>query len=121
MDVRCEKCQTEYELDESKLKPGGVTVKCTTCGYMFKVRGRPAKPPDEVVPKVPPAPSPEEPARAVDRAAAASKPHARASSVLMDTDDGERTWLIRLEDGEIKTCRELSTLQKWIVSGRVSR
>jgi predicted Zn finger-like uncharacterized protein len=29
MDVRCEKCQTEYELDESRLKPGGVTVKCT--------------------------------------------------------------------------------------------
>ena len=41
MDVRCEKCQTEYELDESKLKPGGVTVKCTTCGHMFKVRRQP--------------------------------------------------------------------------------
>lgn len=38
MDVRCEKCQTEYELDEGKLKPGGVTVKCTTCGHMFRVR-----------------------------------------------------------------------------------
>ena len=40
MDVRCEKCQTEYELDESRLKPGGVTVKCTTCGHMFKIRKR---------------------------------------------------------------------------------
>ena len=38
MDVRCEKCQTEYELDESRLKPGGVTVKCTNCGHQFKVR-----------------------------------------------------------------------------------
>ena len=38
MDVRCEKCQTEYELDESRLKPGGVTVKCTNCGHMFKIR-----------------------------------------------------------------------------------
>src|SRR6476661_7493667 len=41
MDVRCEKCQTEYELDESRLKPGGVTVKCTNCGHMFKIRKRP--------------------------------------------------------------------------------
>jgi predicted Zn finger-like uncharacterized protein len=40
MDVRCEKCQTEYELDESQLKPGGVTVKCTQCGHMFKIRAR---------------------------------------------------------------------------------
>ena len=40
MNVRCEKCQTEYELDESRLKPGGVTVKCTTCGHMFKIRKR---------------------------------------------------------------------------------
>ena len=40
MDVRCEKCQTECELDESRLKPGGVTVKCTNCGHMFKIRKR---------------------------------------------------------------------------------
>jgi predicted Zn finger-like uncharacterized protein len=112
MDVRCEKCQTEYELDESKLKPGGVTVKCTTCGHMFKVRpeARPA----------PRAPTPEEVGAATVRTDRIT-PKERASSVLMDAEDGERTWLIRLEDGEIKTCRELSTLQKWIVSGRVSR
>ncbi len=40
MDVRCEKCQTEYELDEARLKPSGVTVKCTQCGHMFKIRKR---------------------------------------------------------------------------------
>jgi predicted Zn finger-like uncharacterized protein len=97
MDVRCEKCQTEYELDEGKLKPGGVTVKCTTCGHMFKVRRRPSGHASSL-------PLP---------------PEARAP--LSDGEDGDRTWLVRLEDGEIKTCRELSTLQKWIVSGRVTR
>src|SRR5436853_621987 len=40
MDVRCEKCLTEYELDEARLKPTGVTVKCTNCGHMFKIRKR---------------------------------------------------------------------------------
>ena len=103
MDVRCEKCQTEYELDESKLKPGGVTVKCTTCGHMFKVRRRPSGHVSSA-----PLPPPGD---------GATVPR----SPLADGDDGDRTWLVRLEDGEIKTCRELSTLQKWIVSGRVSR
>jgi predicted Zn finger-like uncharacterized protein len=41
MDVRCEKCGTEYELDESRLKPAGVSVKCTTCGHVFRVRRHP--------------------------------------------------------------------------------
>src|SRR5687768_14117116 len=49
MDVRCESCGTEYELDDSKLKKGAVTVKCANCGHMFKVRmkpeGAPATPP----------------------------------------------------------------------------
>lgn len=102
MDVRCEKCQTEYELDESKLKPGGVTVKCTTCGHMFKVRRRPSGHVSS---------SPLPPGDGVNA----------PRSPLADGDESDRTWLVRLEDGEIKTCRELSTLQKWIVSGRVTR
>lgn len=38
MDVRCEKCGTEYELDDARLKPSGVTVKCTSCDHVFRVR-----------------------------------------------------------------------------------
>ncbi len=40
MDVRCPNCQTEYELDESRLKPAGVTVKCASCEHVFRVRKR---------------------------------------------------------------------------------
>jgi predicted Zn finger-like uncharacterized protein len=87
MDVRCENCQTEYELDASRLKPGGVTVKCTACGHMFKVRKRPAT----------------------------------TSGPPPGAGEEERTWLVRLEDGEIKTCRELATLQQWIVAREVGR
>jgi len=84
MDVRCEKCGTEYELDESKLKASGVTVKCTSCGHMFKVRRRSTK------------------------AAAGAK-------------GGElRTWLVKMEDGEIRACYELATLRDWIAAGEVS-
>src|SRR5262249_32633033 len=37
MDVRCERCGTEYEFDEAKVGEAGVTVKCANCGNLFKV------------------------------------------------------------------------------------
>jgi predicted Zn finger-like uncharacterized protein len=49
MDIRCERCQTEYEFDESKVTEAGVTVKCTNCGNLFKVRRRAVTPPPVVV------------------------------------------------------------------------
>lgn len=121
MDVRCEKCRTEYELDESKLKPGGVTVKCTNCGHMFKVRRRitaigPAvSGPPTLRGGQPPAASVSPPTPEAPRPAAAS------ASDVPPIEEGERTWLVRLEDGEILTCRELATLQKWIARGQVTR
>src|SRR6185503_9639015 len=57
-------------------------------------------------------------------------PPVRADSVLgapekiSDLPSGpnaERQWLVRLENGEQKTCRELAVLQQWIVAGVVSR
>jgi predicted Zn finger-like uncharacterized protein len=119
MDVRCEKCQTEYELDEARLKPGGVTVKCTNCGHMFKIRKR-SSTHVGAPPLTEPAPARPQP----------SKPAgSRADSILGDETvvrppDGsaeERQWLIRLENGEQKSCRELAALQQWIVAGVVTR
>jgi predicted Zn finger-like uncharacterized protein len=40
MDVRCEKCSTVYEFDDSRVGEQGVTVKCTQCGNLFKVKRR---------------------------------------------------------------------------------
>ena len=143
MDVRCEKCQTEYELDEARLKPGGVTVKCTHCGHMFKIRKRtltnvgttPPVPSTLAGPAGPPIPSAPRGGRETVRPRAAlGKP--RADSMLEDSssfDDipttsaeeppttVERHWLIRLENGEQKTCSELATLQQWIITSVVTR
>ncbi|MFT3693379.1 MAG: zinc-ribbon domain-containing protein [Kofleriaceae bacterium] len=140
MDVRCEKCQTEYELDESRLKPGGVTVKCTNCGHMFKIRKR--TPTNVGVPalEAPTVPSQVSAniARDIHNEATRQAPMPqrtppmgvnRADSVIGDaiSDPGsgptqaERQWLVRLENGEQKTCRELATLQQWIVAGVATR
>lgn len=37
MDVNCERCATEYELDDALVSERGTTVKCTSCGHQFKV------------------------------------------------------------------------------------
>jgi predicted Zn finger-like uncharacterized protein len=37
MDVRCNRCATEYEFDDALISERGTTVKCTNCGFQFKV------------------------------------------------------------------------------------
>jgi len=37
MDVRCDKCDSEYELDDTRVTTQGVNVKCTSCGHVFRV------------------------------------------------------------------------------------
>src|SRR4051812_20627388 len=148
MDVRCEKCQTEYELDEARLKPGGVTVKCTNCGHMFKIRKRATT---NVGITSPPGASggaagSTMPSGLVGHGAAAARARSSSSrpvppvirprgdsmldddarpTVVTGPDEApttvDRQWLIRLENGEQKSCRELATLQQWIVSGVVTR
>lgn len=139
MDVRCENCGTEYELDEERLKPGGLTVQCTTCGHTFKVGGRmstalgigsrsPSPGAERLVR------DPEGDARTITSAmsetpsgamAAAADPVADGTPLgPMDISPSRgtgRNWLIRLPSGQIETCRELATLQQWIVAGKVTR
>ena len=37
MDVRCSRCGTEYEFDDALISEKGTTVKCTNCGFQFKI------------------------------------------------------------------------------------
>jgi predicted Zn finger-like uncharacterized protein len=37
MDVRCDRCQTEYDLDDESVAEGGASVQCTSCGNTFVV------------------------------------------------------------------------------------
>lgn len=133
MDVRCEKCQTEYELDEARLKPGGVTVKCTNCGHMFKIRkrsptqpGAPIAPPRSASPSAPPPRPTERPTERRSTPEPRTAPPAvpepsRTLAGSGPVGEGDRNWIIRLENGETRTCRELNALQQWIIAGEVSR
>lgn len=37
MIIQCEKCQTRFRLDDSKVKDSGVKVRCTKCKHVFMV------------------------------------------------------------------------------------
>src|SRR5687767_2827973 len=37
MDVRCSRCGTDYEFDDTLISERGTTVKCTNCGHQFKI------------------------------------------------------------------------------------
>jgi predicted Zn finger-like uncharacterized protein len=37
MDVRCDKCQARYRIDDARVGPSGLTMRCGKCGNTFKV------------------------------------------------------------------------------------
>lgn len=96
MDVRCEQCGTEYELEDHRVTEAGVAVKCTDCGHLFKVRRKAAS-------GAQPAPKPP-----------------RAASEGGDLTAGG-AWMVRDAQGEVHKFEALTTLQQWIVERKVDR
>ncbi len=95
MDVRCDRCQTEYELDDASVAESGASVQCTTCGHTFVVgrtssAGRSAGTP-------PPVPQPDRPVTPTP------------------------SWMLTTEEGKTHRFRDSQTLQKWVVERRVTR
>lgn len=93
MDVRCERCETEYELEDETVTEGGVPVQCTSCGHTFFV----TRPGTTGATKRPPAPAP-------------------AEAELAPAD-----WLLETADGQLHRFRNLTSLQKWIIERKVTR
>jgi predicted Zn finger-like uncharacterized protein len=61
MEVRCEKCQARYRVDDARIGPQGLTMRCGKCQNTFKVMR--AAPPSAEPPAVPPKAAPPLPAR----------------------------------------------------------
>jgi predicted Zn finger-like uncharacterized protein len=109
MDVRCERCGTEYEFDEDRITEAGVAVRCTHCGHVFMVKKK-------SVVVTGPVPT------GADRPPMAGGP-IPAPSALPPRAAGNRAkeWKVRQPNGNLITFKELTTLQKWIVERKVSR
>lgn len=130
MDVSCPRCKTEYEFEDERVPEAGVTVKCTTCQHVFRVRRKtmavtlPVKQSEITTePGGPPPPPPPTPVAtsSMSPTASASIPPPAASPLPGMSSGPQREWKVRQLSGNIFTFRELTTLQKWIVERKVSR
>jgi predicted Zn finger-like uncharacterized protein len=52
MDVRCDKCQARYRIDDARIGPQGLAMRCGKCGNTFRATREPA-PPAAVTPVKP--------------------------------------------------------------------
>ena len=107
MDVRCERCKTEYDFEDSRITEAGVTVRCTTCDHVFMVKKK------ALVVTVPVKQGGADPGVPLTQHVA--PPAAPAA------DRSGREWRVRTADGNTFQFRELTTLQKWIVERKVMR
>src|SRR5205823_9319193 len=74
MEVRCDKCQARYKVDDARIGPQGLTMRCGKCQNTFKVM-REAPPPE-------PAPLPPRPAASKPVPARPPEPSANATMVF---------------------------------------
>jgi len=95
MDVRCERCQTEYELEDDSVSTDGTDVQCTTCGHTFSVK-RPVVAPT---------------ALGFSAVGGSATTPAPASA----------EWLLETADAQVHRFRDLTALQKWIIERKVTR
>jgi predicted Zn finger-like uncharacterized protein len=126
MDVRCERCRAQYVFDDEQVTPAGLTVQCTNCGHVFKVKKKelvvtvPVKP-DELegvpLPATAAAPKSAGSGAAAPGGAAGHEPERPRDPAR----EPPREWRVRQANGNIFTFRELTTLQKWIIEQKVSR
>jgi len=135
MDVRCERCRAQYVFDDDQVTPGGLTVQCTNCGHVFKVKVKelvvtvPVKPgevegtpmPATAAAPKPAASGPATAAPSQDPAAPPPPASPTTGSIFQRLDDKSKEWRVRQANGNVFTFKELTTLQKWIVEQKVTR
>jgi predicted Zn finger-like uncharacterized protein len=93
MDVRCERCQTEYEVEDASVSDLGTEVQCSDCGHLFTVkRSHPLAQPVSV-------------------------------SALPVSTDGKAggMWKLLTAAGQSLDLRDLTQLHKLIIERRVTR
>jgi predicted Zn finger-like uncharacterized protein len=94
MDVKCERCGTEYEFDDNRVTEDGVSVQCSSCGHLFRIHKKSLDP---------------------------VQPPAQETRFKTDLVGTNRLWMVRKPDGTVLVFKDLTVLQKWISENKVSR
>lgn len=106
MDVRCEHCRAHYVLEDERITEAGLVVRCSTCGYTFRVKRK------ALFVTVP---------VGADEPGSGPVLNPPRPPVFTPTPE-KREWRVRQAGSDVYfTCKELTTLQKWIVERKVGR
>jgi predicted Zn finger-like uncharacterized protein len=117
MEVRCERCRTQYAFDDDQVTEAGLNVQCSKCGHLFRVKTKalvvtmPLKPEDfgDIAPIM---------ADQAKRPAGAPPPGQTPTPAPAEK---QREWKVRQASGNVLSFKELTSLQKWIVERKVGR
>jgi len=96
MDLRCERCKTLYELDDARVSEAGTTVRCTSCGHVFRVRKK---------------------VLLMTEAVGAGGESTAVPPPVVE----KPPWRVRSPSGRVIAFRELTSMQKWIVERKFGR
>ena len=128
MEVRCDRCRARYVIADDKVGDEGLPVRCSGCGHVFRVKKKAvvvtvAVKPEELA-KIAPVSTAD-----LDRSAAAA---GGIGGGAPDVDVGAAGgrfcaggaaagFSVRRRGDKIRTFKDLSELQKWVVEGNAQR
>jgi predicted Zn finger-like uncharacterized protein len=115
MEVRCERCRAQYVFADDQVTEQGLTVRCSNCGHLFKVKKKALV---VTLPVSADEAAKEQPVSAADTARAAAV-QAAAQAVMADAE--RREWTLRQPGGQTYGFRDMSTLHRWIVERKAHR
>lgn len=122
-NIVCEKCNTMYRYDASRIPPQGRKVRCSTCGHIFVAMPRTAPSPRSTL------------ATEADPGEQSSREAAREeeeeSELQLDDEESpkrreqveaqKKNRILLRQDSTRYAVADIATLQRWIVERRVSR
>jgi predicted Zn finger-like uncharacterized protein len=108
MEVRCERCRAQYVFADDQVGEHGLTVRCSNCGHLFKVKKK------AMVVTLP--------VNAEEGGTAVSATDGqRAASAPVTPDPERKDWSLRQPAGQIYAFKDMSTLHRWIVERKAHR
>lgn len=107
MDVRCERCRSQFSVDQARVPEAGLAVSCGQCGHAFLLRKK------VLAVSVPLRPG--------EAAAAVPLASLTPGSDTPPEAGPRRGFRLRHAGGRIYPFQDLTTLQRWVVERRAGR
>ncbi|WP_225410060.1 tetratricopeptide repeat protein [Stigmatella hybrida] len=119
MDVRCDRCKSQYQLEDARIPEAGLTVQCPTCQYVFGLKKKTLL----ITLAVKPGQELSSPVVILGSSAPVVAPDEGPEPGLPPAGAGERSreWRVRQASGNVFSLKDLTTLQKWIIERKVVR